>query len=50
MKPFLVNIQLTLPGPAMLPPFFEKILRISAAALFLLSVNASTIKATPLGP
>ena len=40
----------TQPGVPILPPPFVKAALTFAAVLFLLSVNVSTIIATPLGP
>ena len=48
--PFFENKNDVLPGPAKLPFFFERILRISAVVRFLLSDNPSIKSATPPGP
>ena len=50
ITPFLLNIYDTHPVVPRLPPAFENTCLTSAAVLFLLSVAASTISATPHGP
>lgn len=50
MTPFLLNKYDTQPVVPRFPPALSKTCLTSAAVLFLLSVDASTITATPLGP
>ena len=50
MLPTLLKPKLTLPVSPRLPPYLLKLDLTSAAVLFLLFVNASTIIATPSGP
>ena len=50
MTPFLLNMKDTQPVVPRLPPNLSKAWRTSAAVRFRLSVRASTITATPLGP
>ena len=48
--PLRSNCQLTEPGSAMLPPFRLKRLRTSEPVRLRLSLNVSTMMATPAGP
>ena len=50
ITPFLLNIYATHPEVPKFPPDLSNAWRTSAAVLFLLSVFASTITATPFGP
>ncbi len=47
--PFRSNCHATAPGSEVEPPFFEKMLRISAPVRLRLSVSTSTITATAPG-
>jgi len=50
ITPFLLNIYDTHPVVPKFPPALSNTCLTSAAVLFLLSVDASTITATPFGP
>ena len=50
ISPFLPNMYETDPETPRFPPFLSKAVFTDAAVLFLLSVSASTIIATPPGP
>ena len=50
ISPFLPNIYETDPETPRFPPFLSKAIFTDEAVLFLLSVRASTIIATPAGP